>query len=165
MKRLVLIGCGAAMLLSACGTGTSTSSSGRACTALGSEHPVTVLITDVSGSTRDLRAPQGEFEQDWMLAACHTALHQGTLWATTADSQTVANSVWQVRGTDFKPTIDGNDLLAAAEMNKKANALAPEAREIVGVTKPSQSDLLGALQVSSRLFRDYPERSRALVFL
>ena len=95
------------------------------------------------------------------MAACYTALNQGSLWATTADSQTLANSLWRVR-KDFKPTVTDNELLAQAELKKRADGLASQAREIVGFTKRSRSDLLGALHVASRLFRDYPDRPRAL---
>lgn len=168
-KTLAAAATGAALLLSGCGgdigtAGAGASASGQACTSFSSKRPVTVLIVDVSGSTKALRNRGGQFESDWNMAACHTALNQGSLWATTADSQTLANSLWRVR-KDFKPTITDNELLAQAEMQKAADGLAPQAREIVGSTRRSRSDLLGALHVASRLFRDYPDRPRALVFL
>jgi hypothetical protein len=92
-------------------------------------------------------------------------MRQGTLWATTADSQTVANSTWLVRGQEFTPTIEDNDLLAGAELGRRADELGPTAREVVGSTRRSTSDLVGALQVAARLLRDHPDRPRALVFL
>jgi hypothetical protein len=159
---LLLAGCAGAP-----GTDSSTGAgetSAQACTSFSKKRPVTVLIADVSGSTKDLRNPGGQFETDWNTAACYTAMNQGSLWATTADSQTVADSLWLVR-KDFTPQITDNQLLAAAEVRKQAEGLAPKARQIVGSTKHSESDLLGALQVASRLFRDYPDRPRELVFL
>jgi hypothetical protein len=160
----------AALLLAGCagapgpdGNG-ATGTSAQACTSFAKKRPVTVLIVDVSGSTKALRAPGGQFESDWKMAACYTAMNQGSLWATTADSQTVADSLWLVH-KDFTPSITDNNLLGAAEVGKQAKSLDPKATEIVGSTKHSQSDLLGALQVASRLFRDYPNRPRELVFL
>jgi hypothetical protein len=73
--------------------------------------------------------------------------------------------VWQVQGQDFKPSIEDNDKLGAAEVQRQAEQLQSKARQIVGTTKRSQSDLMGALEVASRLLRDYPDRPRALVFL
>jgi hypothetical protein len=172
MRTLVTAAAAAlGLALAGCGGGATTAATGAAggaqqgCAPLGDSRPVTVLITDVSGSTRDLRGPGGPFERDWLLAACHTALEQGTLWATTADSQTVANSEWTVRDRVFAPTIEDNDLLAAAELRRQADGLRPQARAIVGSTRRSTSDLVGALQVAARLLRDHPDRPRALVFL
>ena len=168
-KLLAAAVTGAALLITGCGTdlGTATGGTGgpgKACTALGAKRPVTILIVDVSGSTKALRGRGGQYESDWNMAACYTAMNQGSLWATTADSQTLANSLWHVH-KDFKPTIADNKLLAQAELKKAAAGLAPQGRQIVGSTKPSSSDLLGALQVAARLFRDYPDRPRDLVFL
>lgn len=89
-------------------------------------------------------------------------MNQGSLWATTADSQSLANSPVEGRGKDFTPTFTDNPLPAEATVRKQAEALAPPARQIVGSQKHSQSDLLGALQVAARLFRDYPDRTREL---
>jgi hypothetical protein len=167
MKSSCLLIVALCIFTTACGSDAPSSPQDgtKACASFGSEHPLTVLIVDVSGSTKDMRGPGGQFEKDWLSAACNTAVKQGTLWATTADSQTVANSVWQVQGQEFKPTIEDNDTLGAAEVRKQAASLTPKAREIVGTTVRSKSDLLGALQVASRLFRDYPDRRRDLVFL
>src|SRR3954469_754923 len=143
---LLLAGCAGAP-----GTGSGTGGAGtsaQACTSFAKKRPVTVLIVDVSGSTKALRAPGGQFESDWKMAACYTAMNQGSLWATTADSQTVADSLWLVH-KDFTPSITDNNLLGAAEVGKQAKSLDPKATEIVGSTKHSQSDLLGALQVAS----------------
>jgi hypothetical protein len=172
-KLIAAVATGAALLLAGCGglAGNSPAGGGgdtaapNACTSFSKKRPVTVLIVDVSGSTKALRAPGGQFENDWRMAACYTAMNQGSLWATTADSQTVADSLWMVNGKHFTPTITDNPLLAAAEVRKQAEALAPQARNIVGSTKHSQSDLLGALQVAARLFRSYPDQPRELVFL
>lgn len=169
-RRTKLIGVavvGAALLLSGCAgdsNGGAADTHGQACTSFSAKRPVTVLIVDVSGSTKALRTRNGQFEKDWNMAACYTAMNQGSLWATTADSQTVADSLWRVH-KDFTPTITDNDLLGAAEVRRQAEGLAPQANQIIGSTKPSRSDLLGALQVAARLLRDYPNRPRDLVFL
>jgi hypothetical protein len=170
-KTIAAVATAAALLLAGCGGGDIGGGGaggggqvGKSCTPFSKKRPVTVLIVDVSGSTKALRAPGGQFENDWKMAACYTAMNQGSLFATTADSQTVADSLWLVK-QDFTPTITDNDLLGAAELGRQAKKLDATASEIVGSTKHSQSDLLGALQVASRLFRDYPDRPRELVFL
>jgi hypothetical protein len=146
------------LMLTACGNSSQGDKNKR-------EAPVTALIMDVSGSTKDLRKPGGQFDQDWMVAAQATAEHRGTLWATTADSQTVKNSIWVVRGLEFKPTITDNNLLAKAELRKKAQGLAPQEQQMLRGERHSRSDLLGGLAVAARLFQDYPDRPRDLVFL
>ena len=126
--------------------------------------PVVAIISDVSGSTKPQRAPNGVYEQGWIDAATATALARGSLWAATADGQTLSSSTWQVNGRGFKESIEGNDLLAEAELKKQAEDMRPEARKILAVNR-NGSDLLGALQAASRLFADYPDRTRALVLL
>src|SRR6185369_14313502 len=95
-KILAAVAAGAALLLAGCG-GPPPPPRGPACTSFSKKRPVTVLIVDVSGSTKALRAPGGQFENDWKMAACYTAMIQGSRWATTADSQTVADSLWLVK--------------------------------------------------------------------
>src|SRR3954453_22305362 len=134
MKRIVLLAAVTSFALSAFGAQPTSKSaqSLRGWTPMGPERPPTLLVTDVSGSTRALRGPGGQYEKDWMTAACYTAMRQGTLWATTANSATLKTSQWQVSGKSFAPTIEDNDLLGAAELRKQAQSLAPDARQIVG---------------------------------
>ncbi len=83
------------------------------------------MIVDVSSSTADLRAPGGPWEQQWLEAAKGTAAAEGVLWATTADGATLSRSTWTVAGHAFKATIDDNQLLADAELQRRPNACAP----------------------------------------
>ncbi len=129
------------------------------------QGPLTAVIVDVSSSTATLRAPGGPWESQWLEAAKGTAAHEGVLWATTADGASVSRSVWNVQGHAFKATIDDNELLADAELARQAEQLLPADRQLMAVEGRGGSDLLGALQVAARLFRDFPDRPRNLVLL
>jgi hypothetical protein len=107
--------------------------------------------------------PGGQWEQEWLDAVRATAAKQGVLWATTADGNAVSRSLWSVRGRAFRPTIDDNKLLGEAELRHQADSLRGVDRQIMAVRGRGGSDLLGALQVAARLFRDYPNRPRNLV--
>lgn len=127
--------------------------------------PIVALITDISGSTEELRHPGGDFEKGWLATATATALARGSLWATVADGETLSSSTWLINGKGFTPSVEGNDLLGDGEMKKKAKELLPEARKELSMEGAEGSDLLGALQAAARLFADYPDRQRALVLL
>ena len=52
-----------------------------------------------------------------------------------------------------------------AELKQQAERLRPTDRRLMAVKGRGGSDLLGALQLAARLFRDYPDRPRNLVLL
>ena len=154
----------AAVLISACGGGDSTETSTGGNSGPNDSGPVVAVISDVSVSTKPERVQGGTYEQGWMDTARATAAARGSLWASAADGQTLANSSWLVNGYGFKDPQVGSDLLKDAALKKQADELQPKAREILSVNR-NGSDLLGALFAASRLYADYPDRDRALVLL
>lgn len=127
--------------------------------------PVIALVTDSSGSTRDLRQPGGLFEQAWLQAATATAERQGILWAGVADGNAVANNRWFVPGKQFKTDLPMDGPLGPAALRRQAALLRPTGRRIMEWRGTAGSDLLGALRNAGRLFGNYRDRPRLLILL
>lgn len=148
-----------------CGFGSPTSGGAADEDVPNDSGPIVAIITDVSGSTKDLREPGGEYERAWLAAAKATAQARGSLWSTVADGETISSSTWLINGKGFKSSLEDNELLADGQVAKQAEDLLPEAKKQFATEGASGSDLLGALQVAQRLFADYPDRERDLVLL
>ena len=130
-----------------------------------SERPLTVLFIDISQSTENARNRGGLYEQWANKATKQTALAQGTLYAAWADANTVATSIWEIDGHRFKPATSGSSQIIDGELRKQADDLAQQLSALVSSRSSRGSDLLGALQMASQLFGNYPQRPRSLILL
>ena len=141
------------------------------------QRPVVVLITDVSGSTKELRDKGGEFDVAIKRAIEETAASEGQLWARPVAGQAAASGTWLIDGEgtgagNFEKGTGGSTYEADI-LQRKASKLADsaEGRELLktisGTSKKKNcgSDLLGAIRQAGNIFSDHPNQPKALVLL
>jgi hypothetical protein len=141
------------------------------------QRPVVVLITDVSGSTKELRDKGGEFDVAIKRTVEETARNEGQLWARPVAAQAVASGTWVIDGEgtgagNFEKGTGGSTYEADI-LQRKASKLADsaEGRELLktisGTSKKKNcgSDLLGAIRQAGNIFSDHPNQPKALVLL
>ena len=149
----IRIAAGLLVLVSIAGCGVGSSS----------PTPVTVLMVDVSGSTKGLIKDFGPTIKD---AIVKTAEKKGQFWAASGDRAILANSSWTIDGARFKAD-DVGPALQADDLRVKGRKLAasPQAAALLKWPGRQGSDLLGMLQLAADVTSAHPDSPRSLVFL
>lgn len=129
------------------------------------QTPVVVLISDVSGSTKELRGKSNIFKNGISETIQKTAQAEGQLWATRAEAAVIANSTWLTNGKKFEAPEGGDEY----QKEELAAGGSVEDSKVNGKLRASGgnpgSDLLGALNFAENVFKNYPNKTRDLVLL
>lgn len=125
-------------------------------------EPVTVVMVDVSGSTRGRR---DAYVVDAMAALTATAELDGSVYVGTVDGL-AADEAWPIAGRTFSTSIGGgNEQLAAAARRKNAKRLRPQVQRLLYARGQGGTDLLAGLTNVQRLLCALPGSDRRLVLI
>ena len=130
-------------------------------------RPLTVVLFDVSGSTRDdaIRARYlAAFEQ----VVDATAAEHGTVVGDVIDENPLAHSTYPIDGSfDSCDPLTENKLVCEAKANQTRSSLVADAQQILASTAPIPgTDIQDAVSLAQRVFDAYPSASsRSLVLL